>query len=196
MPRNISAETDVQPAKSDGEPDIAPFRRRQSGGDPGRHEAGPDGANHRHTEHPTGQHARYNNNHVGAMTAKSRSIHSLYVIAAPATNGAAIANPNLRALASVSLIPARCAFLIIAISSTTTATDAATSHVASHRSAVGCVAATFAAASPTTPTTTPPTPGTAANLEDRSIAERINVSSSAAWLLTERGRGSGVTRGV
>jgi hypothetical protein len=44
-----------------------------------------------------------------------------------------------------------------------------------------------------TPVTTPPTPGTAVNVVDRSIAERINVRLSAASLLTERGCRLGTT---
>jgi hypothetical protein len=39
------------------------------------------------------------------------------------------------------------------------------------------------AISPITPVTTPPTPGTAVNVDNRSIAERMNVMLSAAWLL-------------
>jgi hypothetical protein len=38
-----------------------------------------------------------------------------------------------------------------------------------------------------TPITTPPIPGTEVNVDDRSIAERINVRLSVAWLLMERG---------
>ena len=134
---------------------------------------------------PVSTPAPYNNNHVGAMTVKFRTAHSSEVIAAPATNGAAIPNANLRAFAPVSVIPARRAFHVIASSSTTTAIDAAPSHVPSHQSAVGCLAATTAAISPMTPVTTPPAPGMAVKVDDRSIADRMNVRSDAARLLTE-----------
>jgi len=140
--------------------------------------------------------APYNNNHTGTITVKLRTLHSSYVIAAPATNGAAIPNANLRAFVPVSITPARCAFIVIATSSTITATEAAASQVSSHRSAVGCLAPTTAAISPITPVTTPPTPGTAVNVDDRSIAERMNVRLSAAWLLTERGWRSDSTDAV
>ena len=116
------------------------------------------------------------------------------MIAAPATSGAAVPNANLRTLLSDSAIPARRAFHVIAASSTITAMDAAPSHAASHRSAVGCRAPTTAAISPMTPVTTPPVPGMAVNVDDRSIADRMNVRSSAARLLTERGCRSDTTR--
>jgi hypothetical protein len=115
------------------------------------------------------------------------------VIAPPATSGAAVPNANLRAFLPVSAMPARRAFHVIAASSTTTAMDAAPSHVASQRSPVGCRAPTTAAISPMTPVTTPPAPGTAVKADERSIADRMYVRSSAAQLLIKRGWGSGTT---
>src|SRR5262245_16621258 len=86
---------------------------------------------------PVSRPAPYNNNHTGAITVKLRTAHSSYVIAAPATDGAAIPRPNRRAFVPVSVPPARRAFNDIATSSTITPTDAAASQVPSHRSAVG-----------------------------------------------------------
>src|SRR5687767_13961165 len=54
VPRNVSAESDVQPAKPEGQPDIAPLWRRQSGGNSSRHETNAHRADHRHAEHPAG----------------------------------------------------------------------------------------------------------------------------------------------
>src|SRR5687767_15964508 len=51
MPRNVSAESDVKPAKPDGKPDIAPFRRRQRRGDPHRQDANTHPPDHRPGEH-------------------------------------------------------------------------------------------------------------------------------------------------
>jgi hypothetical protein len=63
--------------------------------------------------------------------------------------------------------------------------NAATSQVISQRSGLGCLAATSAAISPIVPVTTPPAPGTAIKPDDRSIADRMNVRSSAARFVIE-----------
>src|SRR5687768_15761539 len=143
---------------------------------------------------PASTPAPYNNNHAGAMTVKLRTAHSSYVIAAPATNGAVIPSANRRAFVPVSVSPARRAFQVIAASATKNATNAATSQLPSHRSGVGWLAPTTAASSPITPMTTPPAPGMAVKADDRSMAERMNVRSSAALLLMERGCRSDITR--
>ena len=135
IPRNVSAESNVQSAKPDAEPDVAPFGQCQRRGDPGYHEARPERADHRHAEHPARE-------HPDAVQQQPRWRHDAEIPHHPQVIGDRSARDKrgrrrqceparVRAGqrdAGAPRLPS------IAASSTTTAMDAAPSHVASQRS--------------------------------------------------------------
>ena len=97
-------------------------------------------------------------------------------------SGAARLVAKRRPTAPASGAPRRAALRSIAVTPMLTATAAASSQTMSHRSAELWLAARTAAARPTAPMPAPPRPGTAVNVELRSIVRRINCRlSSACW---------------